>query len=407
MYMKETVALAYSGGLDTTIAIKWIQERYNADVITVLIDVGQGGDLSELRQRAENAGAVKHYLIDARDEFVQGYVWRAIKANALYQEKYPLVSALSRPLIVAKLLEIAEKENVTAVAHGCTGKGNDQVRFDVTIKSLAPHLKIIAPIREWKLTRLQEIEYARARGIPVPVDADKPYSIDQNLWGRTIESGVLEHPDVEPPESAFEWTVSPEKAPNTPEYVVITFERGIPVRLNDVAMKPVELLKTLNRIAGGHAIGRIDHIEDRLIGIKSRELYECPAATVLLEAHFDLEKSVLTRHELSFKRLVDSEWATLVYTGLWMDPLREDLEAFIEETQRQVSGEVRLKLFKGGVQVVGRTSQMSLYDLNLASYGIDTGFDQTWSSGFIELWGLPTKVANILRQRRGKVSEAC
>jgi argininosuccinate synthase len=405
--MKETVALAYSGGLDTTIAIKWIQERYNADVITVLIDVGQGGDLSELRQRAENAGAVKHYLIDARDEFVQGYVWRAIKANALYQEKYPLVSALSRPLIVAKLLEIAEKENVTAVAHGCTGKGNDQVRFDVTIKSLAPHLKIIAPIREWKLTRLQEIEYARARGIPVPVDADKPYSIDQNLWGRTIESGVLEHPDVEPPESAFEWTVSPEKAPNTPEYVVITFERGIPVRLNDVAMKPVELLKTLNRIAGGHAIGRIDHIEDRLIGIKSRELYECPAATVLLEAHFDLEKSVLTRHELSFKRLVDSEWATLVYTGLWMDPLREDLEAFIEETQRQVSGEVRLKLFKGGVQVVGRTSQMSLYDLNLASYGIDTGFDQTWSSGFIELWGLPTKVANILRQRRGKVSEAC
>jgi argininosuccinate synthase len=407
MYMKETVALAYSGGLDTTIAIKWIQERYNADVITVLIDVGQGGDLSELRQRAENAGAVKHYLIDARDEFVQGYVWRAIKANALYQEKYPLVSALSRPLIVAKLLEIAEKENVTAVAHGCTGKGNDQVRFDVTIKSLAPHLKIIAPIREWKLTRLQEIEYARARGIPVPVDADKPYSIDQNLWGRTIESGVLEHPDVEPPESAFEWTVSPEKAPNTPEYVVITFERGIPVRLNDVAMKPVELLKTLNRIAGGHAIGRIDHIEDRLIGIKSRELYECPAATVLLEAHFDLEKSVLTRHELSFKRLVDSEWATLVYTGLWMDPLREDLEAFIEETQRQVSGEVRLKLFKGGVQVVGRTSQMSLYDLNLASYGIDTGFDQTWSSGFIELWGLPTKVANILRQRGGKVSEAC
>ena len=391
--------LAYSGGLDTSVAVKWMQEKYSAEVVTVTVDVGQQEDLGKIEKNSKLVGAVKHYSIDARQEFVQDYAFRAVKANALYEEKYPLSSALSRPLIVSKLVEVARAEGATAVAHGSTGKGNDQVRFDVTIKSMAPDLKIIAPIREWNLPRDEEIKYAERNGIPIPVDLDNPYSIDQNLWGRSIECGVLEDPSHEAPEEIFEWTVSPEKAPSSPEVMSIEFDEGVPRSIGGRKTQPVEIVEMLNTKAGSHGIGRIDHMEDRLVGIKSRECYECPAATVLLEAHKELEKTVLTRHELSFKQQVDTQWTFLAYAGLWMDPLRDDLEGFIDKTQKRVTGEVKLKLYKGSATIVSRSSPFSLYDSNLATYNIETTFDQTWSSGFIEIWGLPTKVANILKAK--------
>ncbi|MFQ6080958.1 MAG: argininosuccinate synthase [Candidatus Bathyarchaeia archaeon] len=397
--MTKTVVLAYSGGLDTSVSIKWIKEKYNADVITVTLDVGQQDDLKAIEEKAKNLEVLKHYSIDAKYEFVTKYIFPAIKANALYEGKYPVSSALSRPLIASKIVEIAKKEEAVAVAHGCTGKGNDQVRFDVTIKSLAPDLKIIAPVREWNLTRDEEIKFAKANSIPIPVDINNPYSVDQNLWGRSIECGVLEYPDREPPEEVFEWTVPPEKSPDKPEHITLTFENGVPTAMNGKNMDPVELIETLNKVAGEHGVGRIDHMEDRLVGIKSREVYECPAAIVLTEAHKDLEKMVLTRHEVLFKQQIDAQWTFLVYTGLWMDPLRDDLDAFINKTQERVHGEVQMKLYKGGLQVVGRSSPMSLYDLNLATYDIQTTFDQSWSSGFIELWGLPTRVSNILKAK--------
>jgi len=390
--------LAYSGGLDTSVMIKWLQEEYNAEVITATVNVGQPENLAEVEEKANKLGVLKHYSIDAKEEFATDYVFPAIKANALYEGKYPISTTLSRPLIVAKMVEIAEKEGATALAHGCTGKGNDQVRFDISIGSLAPDLKIIAPVREWSMTRAEEIEYAKAKGIPVSTAAKK-YSIDQSIWGRSIECGVLEDASQEPPEDAFEWTVSPEKAQNTPEYVTIKFEAGIPVALNKKALAPLALIETLNKTAGNHGVGRIDHIEDRMVGIKSREVYECPAATVLLEAHKDLEKIVLTRHEVLFKQQIDVQWTFLAYAGLWLDPLREDLEAFINKSQEKVTGEVRVKLYKGGLQVVGRSSPMSLYDQNLVNYNIKTGFNQAYSKGFIELWGLQTRMHNVLKRK--------
>ena len=402
--MTRKVVLAYSGGLDTSVSIKWIEEKYDADVITVTLDVGQPVDLKEVEERAKLIGAIKHYSIDAKQEFALHYVFPAVKANALYEGKYPVSSALSRPLIASKIVEVARKEGADAVAHGCTGKGNDQVRFDITIKSLAPDLKIIAPVREWNLTRDEEIKFAKENGIPIPVDVESPYSVDENLWGRSIECGLLEHPDQEPPEDVFKWTVPPEKAPDKPEYVTIEFENGVPTALNGEEMDPVTLISTLNWVAGRHGVGRIDHIEDRLVGIKSREVYECPAATLILEAHKDLEKLSLTRHEIMFKQQVDAKWAFLVYTGLWMDPLREALDAFIDKTQGRVHGWVRLKLFKGGFRVVARSSPSSLYNLNLATYEVRTTFNQAWSPGFIALWGLPTVTSNALRAKMGKKS---
>jgi argininosuccinate synthase len=390
--------LAYSGGLDTSVMIKWLQEKFNAEVITVTVNVGQPENLAEVEEKANNLGVLKHYSIDAKDEFATDYVFPAIKANALYEGKYPISTSLSRPLIVKKMVEIAEKEDATALAHGCTGKGNDQVRFDISIGALAPDLKIIAPVREWSMTRAEEIEYAKANGILVSTAAKK-YSIDQSIWGRSIECGVLEDASQEPPEDAFEWTVSPEKAPGTPEYVTIKFEAGVPVALNKEALAPLTLIETLNKTAGKHGVGRIDHIEDRLVGIKSREVYECPAAAVLLEAHKDLEKLVLTRHEVLFKQQIDAQWTFLAYAGLWMDPLREDLEAFISKSQENVHGEVRVKLYKGALQVVGRSSPLSLYDQNLVNYNIKTGFNQAYSKGFIELWGLQTRMHNVLKRK--------
>ncbi len=397
--MKDKVVLAYSGGLDTSVAIRWIMEKYNSDVITVTVDVGHGEDLKSVRDTAEKIGAIKHYSIDARDEFVRDYVYPAVKANALYQGKYPISTALSRPLIASKLVEVAKKEGARAVAHGCTGKGNDQVRFDVTIASLAPELKIIAPIREWGLSREEEIKYARDHNIPIPIKPESPYSIDRNLYGRSIECGVLEDPLVEPPEEVFELTVSPEKSPNKPEYVSLEFEKGLPKSLDGSKEAPVTMLNKLSGMAGRNGVGRIDHIEDRLVGIKSREVYECPAATVLVEAHRDLEKCVLTRHELTFKQLVDLQWTFAAYSGLWTDPLLEDLGAFIDKTQQKVNGIVKLKLYKGSCQVVGRSSPMSLYNRDLATYEVGTTFDQTMATGFIELWGLQTKIANIIKRR--------
>jgi argininosuccinate synthase len=383
------------------VLIKWLQEKYNAEVITVTVDVGQQENLKEAEEKAKKLGVLKHFSIDAKEEFAANYVFPAIKANALYEGKYPISTSLSRPLIAAKMVEIAEKEGATGLAHGCTGRGNDQVRFDVTLGSLAPDLKIIAPVREWGMTRDEEIAYAKAKGIPVSTAAKK-YSIDQSIWGRSIECGILEDASKEPPEDAFEWTVSPEKAPNKPEYVTIKFEAGVPVAVNGKNQKPLTLIEKLNETAGKHGVGRIDHIEDRLVGIKSRENYECPAATVLLEAHKDLEKMVLTRHEILFKQQIDAEWTFLAYAGLWMDPLREDLEAFINKTQENVCGEVRVKLYKGGLQVVGRSSPMSLYDQNLVNYNIKTSFNQAYSKGFIELWGLQTRMSNVLKRKAKK-----
>ena len=363
--------LAYSGGLDTSVLIKYLQEKYDAQVITVTVDVGQGEDLKAAEEKAKKLGVLKHFSIDAKDEFAKDYIFPAIKANALYEGKYPISTSLSRPLIAAKMVEIAEKEGATALAHGCTGRGNDQVRFDITLGSLAPDRKIIAPVREWGMTREEEIAYAKTKGIPVS-NAAKKYSIDASVWGRAIECGLLEDASQAPPEDAYEWTVSAEKAPNTPEIVTLQFEAGVPVAVNGKAMLPLELIEEMNKIAGRNGVGRIDHIEDRLVGIKSREVYECPAATVILEAHKDLEKMVMTRHQVLFKQQVDAEWVFLAYAGLWVDPLKDDLDAFINKSQENVNGEVKLKLYKGSMQVIGRSSPMSLYDKNLANYNIKT-----------------------------------
>jgi argininosuccinate synthase len=396
--MKDTIILAYSGGLDTSVLIKWLQDEYEMDVVTFTMELGQQTDLKKVAEKAQILGSKKHYSIDGTEEFVLKHVFPAIKANALYGGKYSMATAIGRPLIAKKLVEIAQKEGAVAVAHGCTGKGNDQVRFDVTIKALAPNLKVIAPVREWGLCREAEIKYAKEKGIPIPHLSD-PYSIDQNLWGRSVEGGSLENAEEEPLEEIYTLTKSSEEAPDKPEYLRIQFEAGCPVGLNGKKMNPVTLIEKLNEIAGKHGIGRIDHIEDRLVGIKSREIYECPAAEVLIEAHKDLEKMILTRHELEFKIQIDEKWTWLVYTGLWIDPLREALEAFIDETQERVCGEVKMKLYKGRCWVTGRSSEMSLYDKNLATYEVETSFNQSYAEGFIELWGLPTKVATILKEK--------
>lgn len=397
--VSDKVVLAYSGGLDTSVAIRWIKEKYGLDVVTLTIDVGQADDLAEVERKSRLVGAVNHYTLDCKREFVEDYVFPAIKANALYESKYPVSTALARPLIAEKLVEVAHREGAVAVSHGCTGKGNDQVRFEVGIKAHDPALKIVAPAREWKLSRQEEIRYAEKHGIPIPVDLENPYSIDQNLWGRSVECGVLEDASGEPPREVYEWTNSPEDGPSESEYVSIEYSKGIPVALNGESFDPVEIIKKLNYVGGKHGIGRIDHIEDRLVGIKSREVYECPAATLLIEAHKELEKLVLTRHEVWFKQQIDAEWANMVYTGLWNDPLKEDLDGFIEKTQERVSGEVRVKAYKGSAQIVGRSSPMSLYDTALATYDGSSTFDETWSNGFIQIWAMPTVVANVRRRQ--------
>jgi argininosuccinate synthase len=400
-HITDKFVLAYSGGLDTSVLIKYLQEKYNAQVITVTVDVGQQEDIKAAEKKAIKLGAFKHFSIDAKDEFAKDYIFPAIKANALYEGKYPISTSLSRPLIAKKMVEIAEKEGATGLAHGCTGRGNDQVRFDITLGSLAPEMNIIAPVREWGMTRDEEIAYAKAKGIPVS-NAAKKYSIDASVWGRAIECGLLEDASQAPPEDAYVWTTSPEEAPNIPEIITIQFEAGVPVAVNSKSMLPLELIEEVNKIAGKNGVGRIDHIEDRLVGIKSREVYECPAATVILEAHKDLEKMVMTRHEVLFKQQIDAEWVFLAYAGLWVDPLKDDLDAFINKSQENVTGEVKLKLYKGSLQVIGRSSPNSLYDKNLANYNIKTSFNQSYSKGFIELWGLQTRMYNSLKKASKK-----
>jgi argininosuccinate synthase len=389
--MADKVVLAYSGGLDTSVAIRWLKETYNLDVIAVTADVGNERDFSAIREKAVNTGAVKALIIDAKDTFVNDYVFPALRANAIYEGAYPLATALSRPLIAKLLVGIARAEKASAVAHGCTGKGNDQVRLEVSVAALAPELKVIAPAREWGMTRQETISYAQRYGIPVPITAANPYSIDENLWGKSIECGVLEDPWVEPPEEVFTWTRSPDAAPNTPGYVEIGFERGIPVALDGQKMDGTSLIQRLNETAGEHGVGRIDHLESRLVGIKSREIYEAPAAVVLLQAHRALEALTLTSDQSRFNDRVAQEYADLVYNGLWFTALRQDLASYVQSAQRFVTGEVRVKLFKGACRVVGRRSPYSLYSHSLATYDEGDEFDQSASPGFIHIWGLPAK----------------
>jgi len=395
--MKGKAVLAFSGGLDTSVVVKYLQEKHNLDVVTVTIDVGQGDDQKKIAAKAKSLGVVRHYNLDARQEFVRDFIFPSIKANALYQKKYCLATALARPLIAQKVVEIAKKENAKALAHGCTGKGNDQVRFDVTMRS-SSGLPIIAPIRDLNLTRDVELKFAKKHGIKIDTEA-KRFSIDQNLWGRAIEGGELENAYAEPPEDAFIW-VKTKDLPEKPQYLEIKFSQGVPVSADGKNLKPIELIEYINKKAGNCGIGIVDHIEDRVVGIKSREVYETPAATCLIEAHTDLEKMTLTKHELKFKSIVDSEWAWLAYSGLWQDPLKSDLDMFINATQKRVSGTVKLKMFKGSLRVVGRKSNYSLYRHDLATYGSGSTFDQTLAKGFVELWGLQSTEANKLLKKR-------
>ena len=384
------VVLAYSGGLDTSVCIRYLQTLHNLDVITVTVDCGQHDDFKEIERKARAIGAIKHVYIDAREEFARDYIVPSIKANGLYQGKYPLATALARPLIAAKAVEVAKKEGATAIAHGCTGKGNDQIRFDVTMHALSPNLKIIAPIRDLNLTRDLEISFAKEQNIPISSEAKK-YSIDINLWGRALEGGQIEEADFEPPEEAFEFiNFQNDKA----GYMEIEFDQGIPLAADGKSIPLIDLIQYISDKAGGHGVGIIDHIEDRVVGIKSREVYEAPAALAIIEAHKDLEKMVLTKHELAFKQIVDNQWSWLAYSGLWQDPLRTDLDKFIDATQNRVSGKVRLKMEKGSLRVVGRESKYSLYKDNLATYATGSTFDQSLAKGFVELWGLQSVIAN-------------
>jgi argininosuccinate synthase len=389
--LKDKVVLAYSGGLDTSVAIKWIADKYDMDVIALSIDLGMEREYESIRQKALNVGAVKALVVDAKDVFINDYVFPALQADAIYEGQYSLATALARPLIAKLLVDAAHEEGATAVAHGCTGKGNDQVRFDVSVAALAPRFKVIAPAREWGMTREETIEYAKRHSIPVPVTVDSPYSIDENLWGKSIECGVLEDPWAEPPEEVFTWAKSPDDAPDKPCYVEIAFERGIPTGLDGRGMSGVALVEKLNSLAGEHGVGRVDHVENRLVGIKSREIYEAPAATVLLSAHLALEQMTLSKDQLRFKQTVAQEYADLIYNGLWFSALHRDLAAYVRSTQRHVSGTVRVKLFKGKSTVVGRKSPMSLYRYDLATYDEADQFDQSAAEGFIQIFGLPVK----------------
>jgi len=389
--MTKKVVLAYSGGLDTSVAIRWIKERYNMEVLTLTINMGDERDSSAVQEKALKVGALKALVIDAKETFVKNFIFPALQADAIYQGRYSLATALARPLIAKMLVEVAEEEKASAVAHGCTGKGNDQVRFDVSVAALAPHLHIIAPAREWGMTREESIAYAKMNDIPIPVTSASPYSIDENLWGRSIECGILEDPWVEPPDDVFKWTISPEDTPNKPDYVEIGFEKGIPVKLGERYRDGVALIQKLNDLAGRHGVGRVDHIEDRLVGIKSREIYEAPAATVLLLAHQALEAMTLSKEQLRLKQKIADEYAELIYNGLWFSSLHQDMAALVQSSQRYVSGTVRLKLFKGNCQVVGRKSPYSLYRHELATYDKGDLFDQSASPGFIHIWGLSVR----------------
>ncbi|WP_165985718.1 argininosuccinate synthase [Streptomyces sp. YIM 98790] len=391
--MTERVVLAYSGGLDTSVCIGWIAEATGAEVIAVAVDVGQGGeDLDVIRKRALACGAVEAEVVDARDEFAQEYCVPAVKANALYMDQYPLVSALSRPVIVKHLVAAAEKHNAGIVAHGCTGKGNDQVRFEAGISSLAPGLKCIAPVRDYAMTRDKAIAFAEAKGLPIATTKKSPYSIDQNVFGRAVETGFLEDIWNGPVEDLYEYTRNPAE-PREADEVVLTFEQGVPVAIDGVAVTPLQAVQQLNERAGAQGVGRLDMVEDRLVGIKSREVYEAPGAIALITAHRELEAVTVERELARFKRQVQQRWTELVYDGLWFSPLKQALEGFIDEANTYVSGDIRMTLHGGRAVVTGRKSAQSLYDFNLATYDTGDTFDQSMAKGFIEIFGLSTKIA--------------
>ncbi|RGW12438.1 argininosuccinate synthase [Enterococcus asini] len=389
--MKEKVVLAYSGGLDTSVAIKWlVDEGY--DVVACCLDIGEGRDMQFIKDKAIQVGAIESYALDCKEEFANEYALIALQGNTFYEQSYPLVSALSRPLIAKKLVEVAHAAGATTVAHGCTGKGNDQVRFEVAIAALDPHLKVIAPVREWKWSREEEIAYAAEKGVPIPANLDNPYSIDQNIWGRACECGILEDPWAAPPKGAYAITAELEDTPDVPDMVEITFDAGVPVALDGESMSFYEIIDELNILAGKHGIGRIDHVENRLVGIKSREVYECPGAMTLMKAHKELEDLTFVTELAHFKPTIENQLADVIYNALWFNPLTDALIAFLKETQKYVNGVVRVKLFKGNAIVEGRKSENSLYNENLATYTSADTFDQDAAVGFIKLFGLPSKV---------------
>lgn len=398
MSENQKVVLAYSGGLDTSVAIPWLKDK-GYDVIACCINVGEGKDLDFVKSKALQVGAVKAYVIDALEEFAEDYAMVALQGHTFYEGEYPLISALSRPLISKKLVEVAQEENATAVAHGCTGKGNDQVRFEVAIHALNPALEVLSPVRDWHWSREEEIEYAKEHNIPIPIDLDSPYSIDANIWGRANEAGVLEDPWVSAPEDAYALTNPIDKTPDTPTDVEITFEQGVPTKLNGKAYQLADLIQELNKIAGEHGIGRIDHIENRLVGIKSREVYEAPAATVLMKAHKQLEDLTFERDLAHFKPVIEKQLSEMIYNALWFSPLMDALQAFLKKTQEVVSGVIKVELFKGNVITLGRKSDSSLYDKNLATYTSADSFDQEAAKGFIKLWGLPTTVYSQVKMK--------
>ena len=392
------IVVAYSGGLDTSVMVKWLNEKYDAEIITVTGNLGQRAELVGLEEKAKKSGASKSYVLDLRKEFVTEYVWKALKAGALYEGIYPLATAVGRPLLAKAMAEVALAEDAELVAHGCTGKGNDQVRFEVGIQTLAPHLKILAPLRFWEFkSREEEIDYAEANNIPVKITKDSPYSIDENLWGVAIECGVLEDPTVPPPEDAYQLTQNPKYAPDEPEELTINFEKGIPVGLNNALIDPVELLEVLNEIGGKHGIGRMDLIENRVVGIKSREIYEAPAAVILHTAHHELEKLVIDKDTFRYKEGVANQVANLIYDGLWFSPLFDSLTAFVDSTQEKVTGDIKLELYKGNINILSRSSAYSLYNMKLATYTDEDTFDHKASEGFIKLYGLPHKTMSEIK----------
>ncbi|GAA4687042.1 argininosuccinate synthase [Phytohabitans rumicis] len=399
--MTERVVLAFSGGLDTSVAIPYLADRMGAEVIAVAVDLGQGGeDMNAIRRRALDCGAVEAEVIDAKDEFAAGYCLPAVRANALYMDRYPLLSALSRPLIVKHLVAAAQRHGGTVVAHGCTGKGNDQVRFEVGIGALAPHLKVVAPARDFAWTRDKAIALAEEKGLPIDVSHKSPYSIDQNLWGRAVETGFLEDIWNAPVEDLYTYTANPAE-PRDPDEIVLTFDAGVPVAIDGETLTPYQVIAELNRRAGAQGVGRLDMVEDRLVGIKSREVYEAPGAIALITAHQELEAVTVERDVARFKKSVDQRWAELVYDGLWFSPLKDALDAFVAQTQRHVTGDVRMTLHGGRAVVTGRRSEASLYDFNLATYDTGDTFDQSQAVGFVRLWGLPSRIAAARDGRLG------
>ena len=404
----DKILLMFSGGLDTSCMIKWLQENYKSKIYTFTADLGQEfvdpSRFEDIEKKAYSLGVEKHYTIDLKDVFVKEYIFPTIKANGLYQGVYPLSTAIGRPLIAIEAIKIANQEQIDVIAHGCTGKGNDQIRFNVTIKAFDPNIEILQPLIEWNMGRDEEIIFAEQHGISIKKQNQK-YSVDENLFGRSAECDILERPEIEPPEDCFAWTTNPESAPDTPQYIQIDFKKGIPIGLNGEIINSVELIRNLHNIGCKHGIGRVNHIEDRAIGLKSREVYEIPAALILIKAHKDLEKYVCTKHENSFKTIIDQRWTELVYEGLWVDPLRDALEAFINVINQKVTGNVKLKLFKGRVSVISRESPYGLYDLNLITYDTKSTFNQKLAYGFIPLWGLQSEIGFQIKKKIKSLEE--